>query len=71
MNALFYIKLFKSYIQANYRNYTGKVNMKVHDNLILSTQLETGQIEGICKLINESNLPVVQLEFKNHIPQGI
>jgi antitoxin component YwqK of YwqJK toxin-antitoxin module len=70
MNALFYAELIKSYIENNYINYTGKINLKVHNNLTLSTQLISGQIQGICILKNKENLTVLKIEFKNHIPHG-
>lgn len=70
MNARFYVKLIQSYIQANYRNFTGQIKMEVHDNLTLSTRLQSGQIQGLCQLLDEKNQPTLQIEFKNHIPNG-
>jgi len=70
MNALFYVSLIQSYIYSSYHNYSGTINLIVHDNLVLSTKLETGQIQGICSLIDQSKKPVVQITFKNNIPQG-
>ena len=70
MNALFYVSLVRSYVYSNYRNYSGSIKLNVHDNLVLSAQLETGQIQGTCSLIDQSEQPVVQIIFKNNIPHG-
>jgi hypothetical protein len=70
MNARFYVQLIQSYIEANYRNYSGQVKMKVHDDLTLSTELQSGQIQGLCAFLDHNNQPTVQIEFKNHKPHG-
>ena len=70
IDALFYVDLVQSYIEANYRNYSGKVEMSVHNNLVLQTTLESGQIQGECKLLSKDKNLRIQINFKNHIANG-
>ncbi len=70
LNALFYVDLLKSYVNANYRNYSGIVELQVHDGLTLNASLENGQIQGKCSLFKPDKTPKIEISFKNHIANG-